>query len=76
MPLRKRDTAILTLLYGCGLRLSEALGLTRAEAPVGEMVAITGKGSKQRFLPVLPAVLDHTGASPSKSSNIFVGWQL
>jgi integrase/recombinase XerC len=52
----KRDTAILALLYGCGLRLSEALGLTRAEAPVGEMVAITGKGGKQRFLPVLPAV--------------------
>jgi len=38
----KRDTAILTLLYGCGLRLSEALGLSRAEAPLGEMVAITG----------------------------------
>lgn len=52
----KRDAAILALLYGCGLRLSEALGLTRAAAPLGEMLAITGKGGKQRLLPVLPAV--------------------
>jgi integrase/recombinase XerC len=57
----KRDTAILALLYGCGLRLSEALGLTRAAAPLGEMVAITGKGGKQRFLPVLPAVRKAVG---------------
>ncbi len=64
----KRDTAILTLLYGCGLRLSEALGLSRAEAPLGEMVAITGKGGKQRLLPVLPAVreavADYLSACP------------
>ena len=52
----KRDTAILMLLYGCGLRLSEALGLTRAQAPLGEIAVITGKGSKQRLMPVLPAV--------------------
>jgi integrase/recombinase XerC len=54
--LAKRDTAILAVLYGCGLRLSEALGLTRAEAPLSEMLAIIGKGGKQRLLPVLPAV--------------------
>ena len=53
----KRDTAILALLYGCGLRLSEALGLSRAEAPLGEIVVITGKGGKQRLLPVVPAVI-------------------
>src|SRR5262249_53086024 len=52
----KRDIAILTLLYGCGLRLSEALGLTRSEAPVSETLVVTGKGNKQRLLPVLPAV--------------------
>jgi integrase/recombinase XerC len=52
----KRDVAILTLLYGCGLRISEALGLTRREAPQGEMLAITGKGRKDRIVPVLPAV--------------------
>jgi integrase/recombinase XerC len=76
----KRDAAILTLLYGCGLRLSEALGLTRAEAPVGEMVAITGKGSKQRFLPVLPvvreAVADYLAACPHQltaAGPLFVG---
>jgi integrase/recombinase XerC len=52
----RRDTAVLALLYGCGLRLSEALGLSRAAAPLGEMLTITGKGRKQRQLPVLPAV--------------------
>jgi len=53
----KRDLAILTLLYGCGLRLSEALGLTRAEAPLKPgMLPVTGKGRKTRTVPVLPAV--------------------
>jgi integrase/recombinase XerC len=52
----KRDVAILALLYGCGLRLSEALGLSRGAAPLGEMLVITGKGRKQRQLPVLAAV--------------------
>src|SRR5262249_35617054 len=52
----KRDTAILALLYGCGLRLSEALGLTRDKAPLSEVLVVTGKGGKQRLLPVLPAV--------------------
>ncbi len=76
----KRDTAILTLLYGCGLRLSEALGLTRAEAPLGEMVAITGKGGKQRLLPVLPAVseavADYLAACPfllAAAGPLFIG---
>ena len=52
----KRNIAVLTLLYGCGLRISEALGLTRAAAPLGEQITITGKGSKERLVPVLPAV--------------------
>jgi integrase/recombinase XerC len=52
----KRDVAVLTLLYGCGLRISEALGLKRSEAPQGEPLMITGKGQKQRMVPVLPAV--------------------
>ncbi|WP_334160892.1 tyrosine recombinase XerC [Phenylobacterium sp.] len=51
-----RDQAVLTLLYGCGLRISEALSLTRADAPLGEALRITGKGSKTRIVPVLPAV--------------------
>ncbi len=51
-----RDTAVLGLLYGCGLRISEALSLTRADAPLPETLRIVGKGSKTRIVPVLPAV--------------------
>lgn len=51
-----RDQAVLTLLYGCGLRISEGLSLTRADAPLGDELRITGKGSKMRIVPVLPAV--------------------
>ncbi|HEX3537393.1 MAG TPA: tyrosine recombinase XerC [Stellaceae bacterium] len=64
----KRDAAILSLLYGCGLRISEALGLKRSEAPQREMLAITGKGRKDRLVPVLPvvreAVADYLAACP------------
>ena len=51
-----RDAALLTLLYGCGLRISEALSLTRADAPAPDVLRITGKGGKTRLAPVLPAV--------------------
>ncbi|WP_425037757.1 tyrosine recombinase XerC [Primorskyibacter sp. S187A] len=50
-----RDTAVVTLLYGCGLRISEALSLKRAQAPLGTSLRILGKGSKERLVPVLPA---------------------
>ena len=50
-----RDVAVLTLLYGCGLRISEALGLARKDAPLKEVLRITGKGGKERLVPVLPA---------------------
>ncbi|ODR96986.1 recombinase XerC [Methyloceanibacter superfactus] len=51
-----RDTAVLTLLYGSGLRISEALSLRAKEAPVKgrDMLRVTGKGSKTRVVPVLP----------------------
>lgn len=49
-----RDTAVLTLLYGCGLRISEALALNGADWPLREALTITGKGGKQRQVPVLP----------------------
>jgi integrase/recombinase XerC len=52
----RRDEAVLTLLYGCGLRISEALSLRRADAPLGDSLRITGKGSKTRIAPVLPKV--------------------
>jgi integrase/recombinase XerC len=53
-----RDAAVLGLLYGVGLRISEALGLTRGEAPIGaiDMLRVTGKGGKTRLVPVMPAV--------------------
>jgi integrase/recombinase XerC len=53
-----RDTAVLTLLYGCGMRISEALAITRADVPVGgrETLRVVGKGGKARIVPVLPAV--------------------
>ncbi|TMV94778.1 tyrosine recombinase XerC [Thioclava sp. BHET1] len=50
-----RDAAVLTLLYGCGLRISEALGLTGAAHPMPEVLRIRGKGDKERLVPVLPA---------------------
>ncbi len=52
-----RDAAVLALLYGSGLRISEALGLTRADIASGrDAVTVTGKGRKQRMVPVLPQV--------------------
>ena len=45
----------MTLLYGCGLRISEALALTGADHPLPEVLRITGKGGKTRLVPVLPA---------------------
>jgi integrase/recombinase XerC len=53
-----RDQAVLTLLYGCGLRISEALSLKRSDAPLRESLRIVGKGGKTRLTPVLPAVRD------------------
>jgi integrase/recombinase XerC len=50
-----RDTAVVTLLYAGGLRISEALGLTGASHPLPDMLRITGKGGKERLVPVLPA---------------------
>ena len=57
-----RDIAVLTLLYGCGLRISEALGLTGDDAPLPQVLRITGKGNKTRLVPVLPVVQDAVAA--------------
>lgn len=52
-----RDAAVLALLYGSGLRISEALGILRRDAPTeGNQVTVTGKGNKTRMVPVLPQV--------------------
>jgi integrase/recombinase XerC len=53
-----RDAAVLALCYGAGLRISEALSIRRADAPVGETDAVTivGKGQKSRAAPIIPPV--------------------
>ena len=50
-----RDFAVLTLLWGCGLRISEALGLTGGDYPLPDTLRIRGKGGRERVVPVLPA---------------------
>jgi integrase/recombinase XerC len=66
----KRDCAVLLLLYGCGLRIGEALGLTRSMAPEAgqDSLLVTGKGNKQRMVPLLPvvaaAIADYLAACP------------
>lgn len=51
-----RDAAVVALLYGCGLRIGEAVGLDRSAAPFSDTLTITGKGNKTRMVPVLPVV--------------------
>ncbi len=71
----RRDIALLLLLYGCGLRIGEALSLTRGEAPAAgqDSIVITGKGNKQRMVPLLPVVIeaiaDYLRACPFELSN-------
>ncbi len=63
-----RDRAVLLLLYGAGLRIAEALSLTGAALPLGDVLTVTGKGGKQRAVPILPlvaaAVADYAGKCP------------
>ncbi|MBV9510241.1 MAG: tyrosine recombinase XerC [Caulobacteraceae bacterium] len=57
-----RDEALLTLLWGCGLRISEALSLRRGDVPLGETLRVTGKGGKTRQVPVLAVVREAVSA--------------
>ncbi|HEY2069406.1 MAG TPA: tyrosine recombinase XerC [Rhizomicrobium sp.] len=57
-----RDVALLTLLYGAGLRISEGLSLKRGDAPLGDQLSIVGKGRKERVVPLLPVVRDAVDA--------------
>lgn len=52
----KRDFAVLMLMYGCGLRISEVLSITVSQTPLIDWLRITGKGDKARDVPILPAV--------------------
>ena len=63
--MQARDTALFTLLYGCGLRIAEALALNVRDAPLpgGDgALRVVGKGSKERIVPVLPVVRAAIGA--------------
>jgi len=80
--LSARDTALFTLLYGCGLRISEALALNVRDAPLpGRSAAlrVLGKGAKERIVPVLPAVREAVAAwlrlhpDPVADSPLFLG---
>ncbi len=78
--LAARDAAVLALLYGSGLRISEALGLKRADFGSRDTVTVTGKGRKERMVPVLPQVAkliaDYVALSPydlPQDGPLFVG---
>jgi integrase/recombinase XerC len=77
-----RDAALFTLLYGCGLRIAEALALSVADAPregADAPLRVTGKGRKERIVPVLPVVRQAVTAwlrhhpSPSPDTPLFLG---
>jgi integrase/recombinase XerC len=80
--MQARDTALFTLLYGCGLRIAEALALDVRDAPAtggAAALRVVGKGAKERIVPVLPAVREAVAAwlvrHPDRqpSSPLFVG---
>lgn len=75
-----RDRAVLLLLYGAGLRIAEALDLPAGLLPLGDVMTVTGKGGKQRVVPVLPivkaAVADYMAKVPwplAKDAPLFRG---
>lgn len=75
-----RDRAVLLLLYGAGLRIAEALSLTAAVLPLGDALTVTGKGGRQRVVPILPivkaAVEDYAAKVPyplERSAPLFRG---
>ncbi len=57
-----RDRAVLLLMYGSGLRIAEALSLRGSDVPLGETLQVTGKGGKQRLVPILPITRDAVAA--------------
>ena len=75
-----RDRAVLLLLYGSGLRISEALSLKRKEAPNGEWLRVKGKGNKYRDVPLLPIIcegvkqyIDHCPFDTNDDEPLFLG---
>jgi integrase/recombinase XerC len=75
-----RDAAVLALLYGSGLRISEALSLKRKDVEGGDAITITGKGNKTRMVPILPqvakSIVDYVALcpfDPPDDGPLFVG---
>jgi integrase/recombinase XerC len=75
-----RDSALFLLLYGAGLRIGEALSLTQRQAPKGGTLTVTGKGNKQRIVPILPLIADAVAAyraacpfKPKPEAPLFLG---
>ena len=75
-----RDAAILTILYGCGLRISEALSLNVDDINHNDFLKIKGKGNKERFVPLLPIVKEKINAylsacpwNPKQGDALFLG---
>ena len=75
-----RDRAVLLLLYGSGLRISEALSLKRKDAPNGEWLRVKGKGNKYRDVPLLPIIcegvreyIDHCPFDANGDEPLFLG---
>jgi integrase/recombinase XerC len=75
-----RDQAAMTLIWGSGLRISEALGLRQRDAPLPDVIRVTGKGNTQREVPVLPAAqqaVEHYRAlcpyAPGRGDALFLG---
>jgi integrase/recombinase XerC len=77
-----RDAAVLALLYGAGLRISEALGILRRDAPIGDhdIIRVVGKGGKERIVPIIApvrhAIEDYLATCPyvlAENGPLFVG---
>ena len=75
-----RDTAIFTLLYGCGLRISEALSLNVGDIGNNDFLRIKGKGNKERIVPLLPVVVENINKylaecpyQPKQGEPLFLG---
>lgn len=58
----KRDSAVLLLMYGAGLRIAEALSLRTDHLPLGDILLVKGKGGKERVVPILPVIRDAVAA--------------
>lgn len=78
--IQKRNMAMFALMYGAGMRVGEVVGLNRNNAPVNDTTVITGKGNKQRVVPILPQIqkavrdyIDHCPLPLAANDPLFIG---